>query len=520
MKLKPLVLVLATLPLGSAFGAALERSPQSVSAFLQSGNYLEYSYTWLSPDVKGMDASGNPVPGMARGYGVGSFGAKLQANPQVSVGLLVDEPFGASAAYEAAPDRNNNFVAAPGGSLVIRPATATTPAVAVPYATLGITGSTNVEVNSRNITSLVGYKPIPAVTVYGGLAFQSIEGQVQARGAAYGQLNGYSLQLKSDNGIGFVAGAAYEIPKIALKTSLTYRSKVEQRLQTEETLPAIGAVNQITGQLDQVLAGYNALDQINAGLNQINTGLANQGLTLQQAQAQVAALNQIPAQQRTAQQSAALDQLNSVLTTQQRLAAQQAAVSSRLAGAPSREVATASRAQLAPIAAIPGQVNGSTKIDTPQSVNFEFQSGILPETLLFGNVRWVEWSNFTIQPPLYGQVTSLAVPGGYSIVKYKEDQWSGNIGVARRLTPKLVTSLSFGYDSGAGENVTPLGPTNGFKNVGIGVRYSPDEHVELSAGYRYLWLGDANAVAPSGTQLGRFEDNTASVFGVKVGYRF
>src|SRR6056297_1148210 len=40
----------------------------------------------------------------------------------------------------------------------------------------------------------------------------------------------------------------------------------------------------------------------------------------------------------------------------------------------------------------------TTEIETPQSVNLSFQTGIAKDTLLFGGVRWVEWSDFVIDP--------------------------------------------------------------------------------------------------------------------------
>ena len=40
-----------------------------------------------------------------------------------------------------------------------------------------------------------------------------------------------------------------------------------------------------------------------------------------------------------------------------------------------------------------------TPIDPPQSVNLDFQTGIAKDTLLFGQIRWVDWSNTPIDIP-------------------------------------------------------------------------------------------------------------------------
>ena len=50
-----------------------------------------------------------------------------------------------------------------------------------------------------------------------------------------------------------------------------------------------------------------------------------------------------------------------------------------------------------------------TLITTPKSWNLEAQSGIAPGTLLFGSVRWVNWSDFVINPSLYNTVTGVPI---------------------------------------------------------------------------------------------------------------
>ena len=59
-------------------------------------------------------------------------------------------------------------------------------------------------------------------------------------------------------------------------------------------------------------------------------------------------------------------------------------------------------------------LTSETTIETPQSVNLEFQTGIAQDTLLFGSVRWVEWSAFDISPLHY--VTDIS--GGTPLVWY------------------------------------------------------------------------------------------------------
>ena len=55
MKLKTLTtaMILATVPMTGAFAAAMDRSGQSIAAFLQPGNYFEAGITVLDPSVSG-----------------------------------------------------------------------------------------------------------------------------------------------------------------------------------------------------------------------------------------------------------------------------------------------------------------------------------------------------------------------------------------------------------------------------------------------------------------------------------
>lgn len=58
MKLKTLTLALlaTTIPTTGVFAAALDRSGQSISAFLQPDNYFEAGISILDPTVEGQEA--------------------------------------------------------------------------------------------------------------------------------------------------------------------------------------------------------------------------------------------------------------------------------------------------------------------------------------------------------------------------------------------------------------------------------------------------------------------------------
>ena len=153
----------------------------------------------------------------------------------------------------------------------------------------------------------------------------------------------------------------------------------------------------------------------------------------------------------------------------------------------------------------------------------------MANTVAFANVRWVNWKDFSITPYKFGKAAEAVGPlvnrpNGFSLVEYTDDQWSANVGVGRKLNDQWAGNVSVGWDSGAGNPVSTLGPTEGYWNVGLGVQYSPTPATFIAGGVKYFWLGDAKA--QTGAQAGgsdyvaEFEDNNALAYGLKIGYKF
>src|SRR5690606_41114518 len=106
----------------------------------------------------------------------------------------------------------------------------------------------------------------------------------------------------------------------------------------------------------------------------------------------------------------------------------------------------------------------------------------MENTVAFLNVRWVEWSDFSIRPYKFGIASEAVSPlvsnppgyaGGFNLVDYSDDHWSATAGVGRKLSEQWAGNVSVGWDSGAGSSVSPLGPTEGYWNVGLGLQFSP-----------------------------------------------
>lgn len=412
MKLTALrsAILLSLIPTTSVFAAGLDRSGQSIAAFLQPGNYFEAGISVLDPEVKGKDTSGNQTGDMASDYYFPHAALKIQATDHFSVGLIYDQPFGADAEYSG----NSTFVEN-------RP---------VPFQ-----GGTSVTVDTQNLNLLFGYQPNENWNLYAGAVYQTVDGTVLLRGTTYSVFNGYDFRTGEDESVGWLAGVAYQIPEIALKASVTYRSEIEHKMNASENFGAAGYIS-IPGAPGQ-----------STQLNQLMTAL--------------------------------------------------------------------------------NASSGETKLTTPQSVNIDFQTGIMANTVAFANIRWVDWSNFKVQPynfaklsKVVGQNPTINKPNGFNLIDYKEDQISATVGVGRKFNERWGGNVSVGWDSGAGNPVTTLGPTEGFWSVGTGVRFSPAKNYFIGAGVKYFWLGDADAVTGAHSNAGKFTNNDAIAYGLNIGYKF
>ena len=152
-----------------------------------------------------------------------------------------------------------------------------------------------------------------------------------------------------------------------------------------------------------------------------------------------------------------------------------------------------------------------TTVTTPQAVNLDFQTGIAADTLLFGSIRWAEYSVVKVTPENFGAET-----GGASLTNI-EDGFGYTVGIGRRFSDAWSGSLTVGYEPEGDDLVSPLAPTNGNYSVGVGAQYTMD-NVILSGGVRYIVPGDATA--ETSVPAADFSDNSAVAVGFKVAYTY
>ena len=158
-----------------------------------------------------------------------------------------------------------------------------------------------------------------------------------------------------------------------------------------------------------------------------------------------------------------------------------------------------------------GTQSSTTTVNTPQAANLDFQSGVAADTIVFGSVRWADYSELKVSPAAFSSLT-----GGASLTNI-EDSLSYKIGVGRKFSDAFSGSLSVGYQVAADSDlVSPLAPTNGSYSVALGGKYTVDS-ISFSGGVRYTILGDAQT---SGSDRAAFSNNSAVAIGLKVGYNY
>lgn len=340
---------------GVAHAGGIQRDGDRSQILFEDGkNYLEFSAASVQPNVSGSLLGGALGSGnIQAAYQNYSFGYKHQYNEKLSFALIANEPVGANVRY----------------------------ASGTPYPFAG----SNAEIGSLAITGLVKYNFTDRVSAYGGVRAQSLTGDLEIRTSGLPLPAVYNLNVDKDWRAGYVVGAAYQIPDIALKVALTYESEIE----------------------------HSFID---------NTGTP-------------------------------------------------------------------------------------FDVTIPQALTLHAQSGIAKDTLLFGSVRWQEWTEFEIRPMDF-------LGGAVAIAREPSDIWTYEVGVGRRFSENWSGAFSIGYEEDQGDTVGNLSGRDGFTSYGLAMKYE-NENWEVTTGVKYIDVGSAI------TSIGaNFDDNSAVAAGVKVGVRF
>ena len=494
--LKTLTVAIAAFSVASVASAAgLDRSGQDVTAFFQDGVYAEAVYTYIDADVSGRDNAfngdsntrfeeGNKTGDIAEDYDFFRYGAKADINDTFSVGIIYDEPFGAAAEYTG----DSNFTGSPTVAIDNLIGDRVTPLV--PNVT-----------NAQELSNFVDQSQQGLAEARAGVA--QLEAAIQANPALEPvlrpQINGAQEQIAANEAqlaplVGFDNYANAQLAN-------TQTTKVEVRSQS------------LTGLLGAKF-GANKEFQIYGGpvAQRIEAQVRLRGSAYDLATGYTSNSNPDMDYGWIAGMSYSKPEiaLKAALTYRSEIdhnidITETYPLAGLLAGDPAAATQT-----------------NDYEITTPESVNFDFQTGINPTTLATAKVRWVPWGDFAITPPLYNEVSKnnpLYEDDGLNLVEYEDDQWQVELGLAKRLAPALAVSGSIGWDSGAGDPTTSLGPVDGYYSVGLGAKYNVTENWAVSAGGKYLWFGDAQGALPTGKIVVDAEDNDGFILGAKISYQ-
>ena len=155
----------------------------------------------------------------------------------------------------------------------------------------------------------------------------------------------------------------------------------------------------------------------------------------------------------------------------------------------------------------PGAFAATTNVKLPQTLTLDFQSGVAKDTLVFGSIRWVDWTATRLDAPNAGAANPL--------VSYAHDSITYTLGVGRKFSDAFAGSIAIGYEKHHGGTVGNLGPTDGQLSLQLGGTYTRD-NMKISAGVRYVDIGNATALGGAAT----FAGNRALAVGIKVGFSF
>ncbi|OTG66554.1 outer membrane protein transport protein [Acinetobacter silvestris] len=385
--------------------AAMERSDQSISAFLEKNNYVELSIAKLDAQVSGqipkhtqltqLQINDFSTGNLVNDYLFTNIAIKLQPHPKYSIGLIYDQPLGVDIAYDYSPD-------SPLGKKTLE--------------------SAKLKFESQNLTLLTGFQPNQNWNIYTGLSHQTFKGDIKLYGLSYSFLSGYRAEIEEDAALGWLAGVSYQIPEIAFKTSLTYRSAIHYDTQVNETL-------------------------------------SNHTITF--------------------------------------------------------------------------TPNATTKIQTPQSVNLDLNIALNQNNLAYSSMRWVNWKNYQIQPTQFAAIINEAATQypdlikKFNLIDYQNNQISGKLGIAHRLTEQWISTSDISWDSGSGNLATTLNPSNGFWGFGLGALYKFKTDSYIAFGLKYFKFNQAkvnnseqsipeNQISP----LTEIQKNHAIAYGLRIANHF
>lgn len=350
----------------AASAGGLERAATTFGPLFEDGNHVELSYGFVQPEVSGS----LPTPAGALETGTVSpdystLGAalKFDVTDNVSVAIIIDEPYGADVTYPSATG----------------------------YPLQGADAG----IDALGLTILGRYKFNENYSIYYGPRAVTMDGFLNITTSQ----GVYDATYEEDTAYGYVVGAAYERPEIALRVALTYSSELSFSHDTT-------------------------------------------------------------------------------------------------------------------VAGVPDAAVADTEYTLPETITLDFQSGVAEDTLVFGSIRYADWTQT--------EINSFGFPSN-PVVSYSDPATTYTLGVGRRFTEQFSGSVAVSYEAENDGIASNLAPTDGFTSISVGGAYDLGNGIEVSGGVRYIMVGDAETQVPIpgvGVLTSDFSENDALALGLKVAYKF
>jgi long-chain fatty acid transport protein len=143
----------------------------------------------------------------------------------------------------------------------------------------------------------------------------------------------------------------------------------------------------------------------------------------------------------------------------------------------------------------------------PAAVNIDAQTGVGTDTLVFGSLRWADWSQ--------SHVRTFLLDNSFNSMSFGADVVTTTLGLQQKFSETWSGSVTLGYAAPQGDLSQLYITTDGQRSIGLGLTYRLDKF-EITGDLAYTSFGDTTPVGPPG----EFLDSTAASAGLKIAYRF
>ncbi len=181
-----------------------------------------------------------------------------------------------------------------------------------------------------------------------------------------------------------------------------------------------------------------------------------------------------------------------------------------------------------PLLGVVTDVYGTAEM--PDSLELKFQSGIAPDWLAFGSIKWTDWSQLQSLPfcptstkSAVACTTSGATEATTLDLLYR-DGWTVSGGIGHKFNDKWSGAASVTWDRGTS---TGLGTQTDTWTLGLGASYAATENIEfrLAGAVGLLTSGSSGVVVKDGRSFGTrasydFDNDLVTAISTSVKIKF